>query len=218
MNELATRQNKDFVQQQAITPAIWQMLSEIAQSSTVSQVERTKIIKKMLFCFENQLPLSVAVNGGLYVVGDRLEAEGTVIRAQIRKHPHYDYRIDRLDDKGCTMTALCDGEEIGSVTFDESDAKKADLLGKDGYKKYPTDLYLGRATSRLFKRLLPDIFFHSVYVRGEVSNDEPMIINQTTVQSLTDTYGHEKVLEAASACGGDIDAMVEYLQGDNNES
>lgn len=206
-------------ERQSITPPVWQMLSEIAQSSSISQVERTKIIKKMLFCYENGLPLSVAVNGGLYVVGDRLEAEGTVIRAQIKKHPHYDYRIDALDNNGCAVTILWDDNEIGSVSFTSDDAKQAGLLGKAGpWQQYPSDMYLNRATSRAYKRFCPDIFFQSVYVRGEIGEDQSMIIEQDTVQSLTNKYGSTRVLDAMQQTGGDIDAMVEWLEANGNDN
>lgn len=202
MNELTVRQE--------ITPMTWHMLAGIAESSATGQIERQKVVRHLLFCFENQLPLSLAVNGGLYTVNGRVEVEGTVIRAQIRKHPHYDYTIDRLDDTGCTMTITYDGELLGSVTFDSNDAKQAKLTTKDNWQNYAPDMYLARATSRAYKRYCPDIFFQSVYVRGEINGS--VIIDQPTIQSLTDQYGPEKVLEAAQQTAGDIDAMIEWLE------
>ena len=93
--------------QREMNPANWQMLESIALTTAgQSQLERAKIAKHLLFCFENDLPLSLAVNGGLYTVNNRVEVEGTVIRAQIRKHPNYDYVIETLTDKSCIMVIL----------------------------------------------------------------------------------------------------------------
>lgn len=213
MNELAIRNG--LVERVTITPVVWQMLSEIAQASTVSQTERAKIVQKMLFCYENGLPLSLAVSGGLYVVNNRMEVEGTVIRAQIRKHPRYDYVIHELDDQGCAITITRDDQPVGMAEFTEQDAKQAGLLGKAGpWQQYPADMYLNRATSRAYKRFCPDIFFQSVYVRGEINGDD-MVIDQVTFQSLTDKYGNERVLEAMQQAGSDLDAMAQWLEGGN---
>lgn len=224
-NEIEIRKNSDLVGgvRQAITPTVWAMLSEIAQSSTVSQVDRAKIIKKMLFCYENDLPLSLAVSGGLYEVNGRMEVEGTVIRAQIRKHPNYDYAITRLDDKGCELTIFYNGDALGTASFTIDDAKRViinkqgdKLSDKDNYRNYPADMFLNRATSRAYKRFCPDIFFQSVYVRGELAN-EYQVVEQTTIQSLTDQHGHDKVLEAMQATSGDIDAMAIWLEENSDD-
>lgn len=210
--------NDLVVRKQEMTPAVWQMLKDISETTAIAKSEQAKIAKHLLFCLENELPLSLAVNGGLYTVNNRVEVEGTVIRAQIRKHPDYDYIITRLDDKGAEIAILFHGEELGRAAFTEDDAKRAGLLGKENYEKYPIDMYLGRASSRGYKRFCPDIFMQSVYVRGEIQGQDVNIIEGQvlpTMQDLIDTYGHEAVLEAANATNGDIGAMVEYLEAND---
>ena len=232
--------NELTVRQQEMTPAVWGMLKDIAETTAVAKSEQAKIAKHLLFCLENELPLSLAVNGGLYTVNNRVEVEGTVIRAQIRKHPDYDYKITRLDDKGCEIaifefiphkimlnneSEMNGWELLGSASFTEEDAKQADLLGKDNYKKFPTDMYLNRATSRAYKRFCPNIFMQSVYVRGEIQGNDADIIEGTavsvpTMQDLINEYGHDAVLQAINETNGDMDAVTDWLKwakGGSNE-
>ena len=210
--------NELTVRQQEMTPAVWDMLKSIAETTAIAKSEQAKIAKHLLFCLENELPLSLAVNGGLYTVNNRVEVEGTVIRAQIRKHPDYDYIITRLDEKGAEIAIMFQGQELGRASFTEEDAKQADLLGKDNYKKFPTDMYLNRATSRAYKRYCPDIFMQSVYVRGEIQGHDTAVIEGQvvpTMDDLIDHYGADLVLQAANVTGGDMDAMVAWLEAQN---
>lgn len=203
------------VRQQEMTPAVWNMLKSIAETTAVAKMEQAKIAKHLLFCLENELPLSLAVNGGLYTVNGRVEVEGTVIRAQIRKHPEYDYIITRLDEKGAEIAIMFQGQELGRAAFTEEDAKQADLLDKDNYRKFPTDMYLNRATSRAYKRYCPDIFMQSVYVSGEIQGHDAAAIEGQivpTMDNLIAKYGADLVLQAANVTGGDFDAMATWLE------
>lgn len=192
-------------EKQQLTPANWSMISSIVEATATNKLEQAKIAQKMLFAFENGLPLNLAFNGGLYNVSGRVEVEGNVIRAQIRKHPHYDYQIIELSEKGCTLAITLNDKEIGRATFGEEDAKRAGLLkGKDNWEKYPADMYLNRATSRAYKRFCPDIFFTPVYVRGEIEGTdfEPeldtVIIEQpqTTLNDLVNRFSPDDILAA----------------------
>jgi len=189
--------------QQELTPATWSMINSIVQATATNKLEQAKIAQKMLFAFENGLPLNLAFNGGLYNVNNRVEVEGNVIRAQIRKHPNYDYQIVELSDTGCTMAITFDGKEVGKATFDLEDAKRAGLIkGKDNWEKYPEDMFLNRATSRAYKRFCPDIFFTPVYVHGEIEGtdfiegevveNEPKI----TLNDLVQRFAPDDILTA----------------------
>lgn len=207
------------VRQQEMTPAVWNMLKSIAETTAVAKMEQAKIAKHLLFCLENELPLSLAVNGGIYTVNGRVEVEGTVIRAQIRKHPEYDYVIIRLDEKGAEIAIMFQGQELGRAAFTEEDAKQADLLSKDNYRKFPTDMYLNRATSRAYKRYCPDIFMQSVYVSGEIQGHDAAVIEGQIVPTMDDLiakYSADLVLQAANVTGGDVDAMSEWLRFNDN--
>jgi hypothetical protein len=219
--------------QREMNPANWQMLESIALTTAgQSQLERAKIAKHLLFCFENDLPLSLAVNGGLYTVNNRVEVEGTVIRAQIRKHPNYDYVIETLTDKSCIMVILenrpsriqLNNEsepggwvDIGRVSYTWDDVKQAGLETKDNYKKYPTDMLLNKCTSRAYKRYCPDIFMQSIYVTGEIKEDANITIIDSetgeflpTIDELIAEHGDDIVLEAMKH-GTTIQEILEYI-------
>ena len=219
MNELTVRRE--------MNPANWQMIQAIAETTAMARSEQAKIAKHLLFCFENELPLSLAVNGGLYTVNGRVEVEGTVIRAQIRKHPAYDYVIKSLNEKECIIEigkretinfeALeYEWNTIGQVSFTWDDVIAADLQNKENYKKYPADMLLNRATSRAYKRFCPDIFMQSVYVNGEISN-EPEITtidsDGVIIPSINEMIAEnpDGVLDALNNTDGSQRAVYEYL-------
>jgi len=218
-------------EKQQLTPANWSMINSIVQATATNKLEQAKIAQKMLFAFENGLPLNLAFNGGLYNVSGRVEVEGNVIRAQIRKHPHYDYQIIELTEKGCTLAITYDGNEIGRATFGEEDAKRAGLLkGKDNWEKYPADMYLNRSTSRAYKRFCPDIFFTPVYVRGEIEGTDfvddfvegevTITSPQTTLNDLVTRFAPDAILEANNgrmpSTQAEIDAVKAKLEGEDN--
>lgn len=219
-------------EKQQLTPANWQMINSIVTATATNKLEQAKIAQKMLFAFENGLPLNLAFNGGLYNVSGRVEVEGNVIRAQIRKHPHYDYQIIELTEKGCTLAITYDGNEIGRATFGEEDAKRAGLLkGKDNWEKYPADMYLNRSTSRAYKRFCPDIFFTPVYVRGEIEGTDfvddfvegevTITSPQTTLNDLVTRFAPDAILNANNgrmpSTQAEIDAVKVKLESESNE-
>lgn len=208
-----------------LTPAVWAMINGIVQSSIMSKPEQFIVTKKMLFAYESGLSLSTAVNGGLYCVKDRIEAEGTVIRSKIDQLPNYHLKIDRSDNEAAVLSLwrkaeadwpfalygdgkgkVGDWVKLGEVSFTEEDAKRADLLSKDTYKKYPADLYLNRATSRLYKRLIPWLFASPIYIHGEIEGTdfngdfiEGKIVEnqpQTTLNDLVNRFKPDDILTA----------------------
>lgn len=215
--------------QQELTPATWGMINSIVTATATNKLEQAKIAQKMLFAFENGLPLNLAFNGGLYNVNNRVEVEGNVIRAQIRKHSSYDYQIIELNEKGCTLAITLNGNEIGRASFGEEDAKRAGLLkGKDNWEKYPADMYLNRATSRAYKRFCPDIFFTPVYVHGEIEGtdfepeSDAIIIEQpqTTLNDLVGRFSPDDILKANGgkmpSTQAEIEAVMDCLGGNSN--
>ena len=212
-------ESRELVVSRELTPTVLQMFMELDAATYKSRrfgATEGETAIKMLFCYENGLPLSTA-NTGLYVVNGRMEVMGNVIAAQLRQHPDYDYRIKRLDDAGCTIEVLRYGDPIGEATFDEGHAQRAGLMGKDNYVKYPEDMYFNRAMSKAYKRFAPDIFSGPVYARGEIDTDavdvewtvsEPAV-KVLTLDELVQEYGAEAVLVANE---GKVPATVEEVQ------
>jgi len=218
------------VQQRELTPTVLDMFQQLDQAAYQSRrfgVTQGETVIKLLFCYENNLPLSTA-NTGLYVVNGKLGLESNVIAAQFRRHPSYDYRIKEQTTKGCTIEVLRDGDVIGEASFVKEDAERAGLLSKDNWKKYPEDMYYNRALSRAYKRFAPDLFSQSVYVREELEEVvdatytvQPAPEPETSRASLDDLvaeYGADAVLAANGgaipATDEEVAAVAERL-GDN---
>lgn len=212
-------ESRELVVRRELTPELLQMFMHLDEATYKSRrfgATEGETAIKMLFCWENELPLSTA-NTGLYVVNGRMEVMGNVVAAKLRNHPDYDYQVARLDDQGCTIRILRHGDPIGEATFDETHAARANLLGKDNWKAYPEDMYFNRAMSKAYKRFAPDIFSGPVYVRGEISGDvvdstwtvQEAVTEAVTLDDLVTKYGAEVVL---TANGGKVPVSVEEVQ------
>lgn len=235
-----------------ISPEIWGMLNAIVKTTSAGSSNRLAMdAKKVLFAYENGLNLNLAFNGGLYVTPNgRMEVEGIVIRSKLEVTKGYHLKIDRQDNTGCELSLWRIADETwpvklyddkakngdwvlyGQASFTEDDAQLAGLLtsNKDTYKKYPSDMYLNRATSRIYKRYLSSLFNGApVYVRGEVQGldfddsiegefsveDEP----EMTLNDLKEKYGFtvKQILEANNgsipANSAEVKAVYEKLNG-----
>jgi len=108
----------------------------------------------------------------IYVVKGRVTIGATLIAATIRRSQRYDYRIKHLDDQSCQIVFLMDDNVIGVSSFTIDDAKKANLVGGDNWKKYPRNMLFARAVSNGAKWFCPDIFSGaSVYTPDELGVD-----------------------------------------------
>jgi hypothetical protein len=219
----------------ALTPQNWDMIQSVARAAYLSRkfggTEGEAAIK-MLFCYENNLPLTTA-NTGLYIVNGRMAAMSNIVAAQLRRHPNYDYRVKALDDRGCTIEILrrdpATGEfrVEGEASFTEADAKRANLANKDNYKGFPSDMYFNRALARAQRRYAPDIFNPPVYAPEELgapldadgniiegvwrvtepSREEESLA--VLLQALVDDFGAEAVLAAGE---GTLPATLEEVK------
>lgn len=229
---LATRPQTDMVR--VLTPGTWNMIQGVAQAAYESRKFGTNAGEaaiKMLFCYENGLPLSAA-NTGLYVVNNKLAPQSNVIAAQIRKHPDYDYRIKQLDDKGCIIVIQRRNpttgvfEDIGETSFTEDDAKRAGLINGTNYQGYPRNMFFGRAITNAMRWFAPDVFSQPIYTPEElgatVDADGNVIDAQwtaapapealpqvITLDSLLAEYGAEKIM---AANGGKVPGTADEIQ------
>ena len=213
--------------QPSLTPGILQMFQQLDMAAYKSRrfgVTEGETVIKLLFCYENGLPLSTA-NTGLYVVKGKLQVESNVVAGQFKKHPSYDYRIKILSDHGCTIEVLRNGDVIGEASFNEEHAKRAGLLQKGGaWAQYPEDMYFNKAVARAYRRFAPDLFSQTVYVPGELDDADTVDatwasaapVQAETVQAepgqtldeLVARYGADAVL---AANGGAIPATADEV-------
>lgn len=106
----------------------------------------------------------------LYTTWDgvpRLMAEG--VRAIILQSPAVEYfEMSTCSDTEATWIGKRRGRPEKSVTWTIERAKKAQLLGKENWTKYPQDMLNARASMQLGRIIAPDV------VAGMVSREEAM--------------------------------------------
>ena len=95
---------------------------------------------------------------GIAIIQGRPAIGANLIAAAIKRSGRYDYRIVRLDDKGCEIVFFDRGRECGHSVFTEIDAKAAGLLDKDNWRKYRRNMYFARCISNGARWYTPDIF------------------------------------------------------------
>lgn len=87
------------------------------------------------------------------------------------------------------------GDEM-TFEFTQADAKRADLAGKQNWKRYPSAMLWARAVSQLGRMLFPDVLLGVSYVNGEISGadfdlGEPIIPPPVDV---IDATGHQMAI------------------------
>ena len=146
-----------------------------------------------MYARELGLPVMQCLFGGMTIINSRITLSAQIMSLMIRQKGHKIEQV-KSDDEICTLKGIRTdtGQEM-EVSFSVEDAKKAQLTGKDNWKKYPADMCFARALSRLARRLFSDVIGSS-YVEGEIQEEEPKTINipvEQPKQSLTDEQVHE---------------------------
>lgn len=223
--------SKDLVvMQNKLTPDVWQMLMSVADASFESRqfgiARQGEAAVKVLFCYENNLPLTAA-NTGLYIVNKKLAVQSNIIAAKFRQHPDYDYKIKTLTDDCCEIEVLRRNHEgefevVYTSKFDKEDAKQAGLLVKDNWKNYPRNMYFGRALTNGYRWAAPDLFSQPIYIPEELgmkvdSEGSPIIEGEFSVEdepemTLKDLQEKFAIADILKANGGNIPANSVEVQ------
>ena len=95
---------------------------------------------------------------GVHIIKNKPTLAANLMAAAVKRGGKYNYKVIRLDNKGCELAFYEGGAEVGRSKFDEADAKQAGLLGGDNWVKYPRNMYFARAISNGQKWYAPDIF------------------------------------------------------------
>lgn len=94
------------------------------------------------------------------IIQGKAAAGGNIYAAKVKSHPRYDYRVKDWTAQGCAIEffEITGGkrESLGVSRFDEADADRAGLLGKDNWKTYPRNMYFNRAMTAGVRTYCPD--------------------------------------------------------------
>jgi hypothetical protein len=114
----------------------------------------------------------VASMTGVYIVKGRVTLSANILASLVKKHPAYDYRVDRLDDAGCEIYFYQNGETIGASEFTMDDAAKAGLANGQNWRNYPRNMLFARAMSNGVKWYCPDVMGGApVYTPDEMGRE-----------------------------------------------
>lgn len=114
-----------------------------------------------------------ALNGGLYYVQGKVEMAAQTMRELIFAAGHEIHTI-KSDAQVCIVKGIRRGKNgeilhAEEVSYTMEEARAAGLVGKDNWKKHMIDMLQARATSRLGRRLFPDVI-SGCYVKGEIQS------------------------------------------------
>ncbi|MBE0645389.1 MAG: hypothetical protein IH600_15000 [Bacteroidetes bacterium] len=111
---------------------------------------------------------------GVYIIEGKTCLSATNMAALIKASGKYNYRVQQLDDNGCSI-AFYERDDDGkwqslgpNSTFTMADAQKAGVAGKSVWKSWPRNMLFARALSNAARWYCADIFLGPVYVPEEV--------------------------------------------------
>lgn len=113
---------------------------------------------------------------GIYITKNgKAELMANLMAGVICNHARFAYRVKTSTKELCEIEFYDSSfgkSPVGTSSFSIQEAQQANLLGKDNWKHYPSDMLFARALSRGARRFCPGAFGGiPVYVTGEVSND-----------------------------------------------
>lgn len=102
-----------------------------------------------------------------------LSAEG-MLALVLKNYPGT--KIDYLnnDNESCVIEVTKPGDKGQIWSFTLEDAKKAELLGKDMWRKYPRSMLRSRCISEMCRGMFPDAIQGCSYTPEELEHIEPM--------------------------------------------
>lgn len=141
------------------------------------------------------VPPFAAITGISIIQGKPVIGSG-ILAGLVKSHPNYDYRVKQLDDDACVIAFFQAGEEIGTSSFSMEDAKRAQLDGKDVWKKFRRNMLFARAISNGVAFYCPDVTNGRMYVEHEL-DDVPAprpIASARTAPEPTPTPSSEETI------------------------
>jgi len=106
-----------------------------------------------------------AAMSGIHIIQGKPTIGAGLIAATVKGSGKYDYKVDVMNDKICSVDFYQGKEKIGNSTFTIEDAKKALTKNID---KFPKNMLFARAISNGVKWYCPDVFSGPIYVPEEM--------------------------------------------------
>lgn len=109
----------------------------------------------------------------LHIIEGKPELSANLQATLVKRTWGYDYRVTQLDDAGCVLEFVRDGQVIGVSSFTMKDATQAGLAGRGVWKAYPRNMLFARAMSNGVAFFCPEVTGGiRIYSEGEVGGEE----------------------------------------------
>lgn len=99
----------------------------------------------------------MAAIASVHVIEGKPSISATMWAARVDASLIYDYAVQEHTDQVCVIEWFKAGKRRGVSRFSLDDAKRAGLLGKDNWRKYPMDMLFARAFMSGARRYCPAI-------------------------------------------------------------
>lgn len=120
-----------------------------------------------------EMGLSAAASlKSIQMIGGTPTFSAAFVAAQIKKSkPRYNFRPKTVSDKECTLTFFEDGEVAGEYTYTIEEARRAELTGKDVWRKYPKSMLFCRALTAGARMYCSDVTVFPIYTSEELGGE-----------------------------------------------
>lgn len=162
----------------------------------------------------------------IFLFDGKVTFGASLIASQVKNSGRYRYRVTEASAARCEIhwSEFLDDAwtEVGVSEFTIEEAKVAGLLGKDNWRKYPSDMLFARTLTRGARRYCPDMFGGgSVYtpeeVGGDVDEDGNLIIDERPAAAQVDDIPAQDPTAAVSWLDEAKRAIVEARDHFGNE-
>jgi hypothetical protein len=163
---------------------------------------------------------------GINIIHGKPALGANVIATLVKNDPRYNYNPKVHDNEQCVIEWYENGNKTGESSFTMADAKIAGLTGKDGWKKFPSDMLFARAITRGSRRFAPGIFGGSpIYTPEELGAEvdadgdviEAPIVEVTTTEPENQSKP-EPTPEPTNGTGEIYAAVVEADLSENEHA
>lgn len=203
----------------ALEPGAWHAMREQAKAIVASG-----FLPKAINTPEKALTLMLAGRElglgpmqsirSLYVVDGKPVMSADLMAALVhRKLPGAILRVAESGDTECTVEAARPGSQVTLFAFSLDDAKRADLLGKDNWKKYPRAMLRARCLAEAVRATFPDCLM-GVYdpdELGAVTNEVGEIVTVEALPRIS-PHGNAEPGQVFERTEDECDAAVSAIQ------
>jgi len=156
----------------------------------------------------------VAAVIGIRVSAGRVSMDAALMAGVIRRSGRYDYQTIEHTNDTCVLHFFRGDTMIGASVFDTEDAKKAGLLGKDTWQKWPRNMRWARAMSNGARWYCSDLFGGGIYTHEELGipvDEDGRATDAGAGADLCTREQRQEIACLASAAGTPTDKLLAEL-------